>query len=84
MQEEMAHSEGKGLRSLVKFAYDTLQLYDDSHFITDKQFAFNSFVEHFAGVMRNEGLEVDADSLKQEIINYGKGAFGDYLADYLK
>lgn len=84
MQEQMEHSEGKGLRSLVKFAHDTLQLYDDSHFITDKSFAFNSFVEHFAAVMRNEGLEVDAAALKQEIVAYGKGAFGTYLADYFK
>jgi len=83
MQEQMAHSEGKGLRSMVKFAHDTLKLYDDSHFITDKPFAFKSFIEHYAAVMRNEGLDVDAEALKKEIIAYGEGNFGSYLADYI-
>lgn len=82
MHEEIAHSEGKGLRPLVKFAHDILQLYDDSHFITDKRHAYNAFAAHFADIMRNEGLDVDAPRLKKLIVEYGKGGFGSYLADY--
>lgn len=83
MHEGITHSEGKMLRPMVKFALDMLRLYDDSHFITDKKYAYNAFAEHFSGIMQHEGVDVEGKKLKELIKEYGDDTFADYLSEYL-